>query len=77
MSKQRVEDLFIPHPRNHVDKVACRHDATFLKVRGRCQTEESDHRVCQVGVSLDGGKLLWGYFIWGITSVSDGTKMAA
>jgi hypothetical protein len=72
MGKGRVADLFNPHPRNHVDKVACRHDTIFFEVRWRRQAKVSDHRVRQVGVSLDGGKLLRGYFIWDITSVNDG-----
>ena len=75
MSNRRAPDLFNPYPRNHVDKVACRHDAILFEVRWRCQTEVSDHRVCQVGVSLDGGKLLRGYFIYDITSVNDGKKI--
>jgi len=66
--------VFNPHPRNYVDKVACRHDAIFFETRWRRQTEVSDHRVRQVGMSLDEGRLPRVYFVWDITSVRDGTK---
>lgn len=64
-------DLLNSHPRDHVDKVARRHDAVFFKFRGCCQTEVSDHRVRQVSMSLDGGRLLQCYFVWDMAYVKE------
>ena len=72
MSKGRVTETFNARPGNRVDKVTSRHNAILFEVRWRGQTEIFYHRMCEVGVSLDGGRLLQCYFVLDATTVNNG-----